>query len=177
MNWSKFTCHLMSISQINVPNNVAASICGRLTCMVLKRPLMYSLKSDEFKNLWRLPVQPVKPLCEMFTMTSSGFSMMYYLKISWKWNHNSLTNASCALGTVGGNRAEISSRELTEFVDAYFDHELISEVITSKASLVRKGLQVKMVIPQYQMTSLNSGNSGTHYFFYNFSHICKAFSL
>ena len=63
-----------------IPISVAVVISGQLTCMFLKRPLIYLWKSDEMKNLWSLAEQPVKPAHEMVAMTSSGFLIICSLK-------------------------------------------------------------------------------------------------
>lgn len=63
-----------------IPISVVVVISGQLTCMFLKRPLIYLWRSDEMKNLWSLAEQPVKPAHVMVAMTSSGFLIICSLK-------------------------------------------------------------------------------------------------
>ena len=63
-----------------IPISMAVVISGQLTCVFLKRPLIYLWKSGEMKNLWSLAEQPVKPAHEMVAMTSSRFLIICSLK-------------------------------------------------------------------------------------------------
>ena len=63
-----------------IPIFVVVVISGQLTCVLLKRPLIYLWKSGEMKNFWSLAEQLVKPAHEMVAMTSSGFLIICSLK-------------------------------------------------------------------------------------------------